>query len=99
MKHLVLLVVIASGCASVSIKGVSVLEESWTNALEKIRPKAAFAFQCPAEALDFTILDTQKLLDGVVPSTVGVRGCGKQATWVRQSNKGLVSWIAETNPQ
>lgn len=95
MRRVLLAAIFASNCATASIKNVTVLEESWSDALEQVRPKAAFDLQCPAEALDFTILTTQRLLDGVVPSTIGVRGCGKQATWIRQSRKGLVSWIAE----
>ena len=89
------LLLLVSGCATVTIKGVSVLEESWDDAVEQVRAKAAFDLQCPATSLDLTILTTQQLLDGVVASTIGVRGCGKQATWVRQKNR---NWLAESTP-
>jgi hypothetical protein len=96
MRRLILPLIILSGCATVSIKGVSVLEESWTEALDQVRPKAAFEFQCPEAKLHLTILTTKQYLDGVAPTSIGVRGCGKQATWVRLSRKGVNTWLAES---
>jgi hypothetical protein len=58
-----------------------------------LRAQAAFDFQCAAESLELT-----RLSDGTGPAmyvgaVYGVRGCGRQASYIRTDN---LSWVVNT---
>lgn len=51
---------------------------------DTLRPQAAYELQCPADQLQITELsgDCGKKAGNDYACTLGVRGCGKQATYV-----------------
>ena len=74
--------VLQTGCATVAINGVTVLEEAWQRDSVEVRNRASFDLGCSADKLSLTILSTQKYLDGTAPAVIGVTGCEKKATYI-----------------
>lgn len=58
-------------------------------------PTASYDLQCPAEQLEMTVLNRNEGL-GCAGSKIGVRGCGKQTTYVCNDSQ---LWIRETEVQ
>lgn len=59
---------------------------------DKLRPRAAYDLQCDAAKLQLQELggDCGKKLGETYTCTIGVRGCGKQATYVHVPN---ADWV------
>jgi hypothetical protein len=89
-----LLALSACGLAScagntVMVNGTEVYEDHWEKALQELRPRVAFDLGCPAEQSQFVLFKRT----GRHPSEVGVIGCGKRATYVRNVTSGGVGGV------
>lgn len=56
---------------------------------------ASFDLQCPGDKIEMTVLERNEGL-GCFGSKIGVRGCGKQTTYVCDNSR---SWIRESEVQ
>ena len=74
-------VVVLSGCGSLYNKG----------AKDDLSKRASFELNCPAEKLEYTVL--QKRADGYVTS-YGVSGCEKRAVYVISG----FQWLLNSDP-
>jgi len=83
-RMLLTLVVLASltGCAGpkVLINGQEVYEKHWRLTMTELGARARFDLGCETSQFEFALF--KKI--GRHPSEVGVAGCGKRATYVRQ---------------
>lgn len=102
MRHLkrllvgVLALVVTTGCAAtVKIGGIVVVKEAWDRAEMEIRSRASFELRCAPEQLSLRILSTMQFLEGAGPSSIGVSGCDRQATYVRVVNAHRETWLLE----
>ncbi len=68
------------------------VESAYTS---KGAPTASYDLQCPAEQLQMTVLNRNEGL-GCAGSKIGVRGCGKQTTYVCDNAQ---LWVRETEVQ
>ena len=61
------------------VDGIEVYEHQWVHTMNQIGPRAAFDLECPREQLKFTLFTRI----GRYPTEIGVRGCGRRSTYVR----------------
>jgi hypothetical protein len=70
---------------------------------DQLQPQAAYDLHCPANQLEFTPLggDCDKKLANDYDCTLGVRGCGQQATYlhVRETNTWVMNTTTVTSTQ
>ena len=85
VKHLgkstVLCALFALGCAGriVVVDGIEVYEGHWRAAREGVQSVASFPFECPPDALSYSLLRRS----GRAVSQVGVTGCGHRDVYTR----------------
>ena len=62
-----------------------VLERAKTEeAFDELRRRAAFDMNCSPDRLNFTVLAVHDDAGPDMPKQIGVRGCGKQATYTKE---------------
>ena len=70
---------------------------------DQLQPQAAYDLHCPANQLEFTPLsgDCDKKLANDYDCTLGVRGCGQQATYVhvRKTNTWIMNTVRTTSAE
>jgi len=76
-----------SGCTTIGNKA-----EFEKNSFDRVYPRAEFDMDCPKEKLKLTIINANR---HGYPETIGVRGCGHKAVYVRPDNQE--NWILNTN--
>jgi len=62
----------------IRVDGFEVYQDYWNKTVIDLGRTASFDLDCPESELEFTLLQKS----GRWPSRVGVRGCGRQATYV-----------------
>jgi hypothetical protein len=99
--RILLLLSIASGChhtadpPPVTVSGFKLNAEDWNENRTKIEHQAAFDLQCPNVSLTVLQVGNGFLQGGYYDdwaTRVGVRGCDRQATYVRT----LSGWVQNT---
>lgn len=84
--------VLAMSCGRVIVvDGIRVYEDNWRETTEELTPRASFDFDCAPQGLEFSLL--QKA--GRHPSSVGVTGCGRRATYTRVGRL----WFSDSESQ
>src|SRR5262249_4330496 len=68
------------GCATIEVNGIKADEGQWRKDEAEVRRRASFDLHCPASELQPTLLNTSGSAPPI-PWTIGVQGCGKQATY------------------
>lgn len=86
MKTVLLALLVAASAACVTVESAYAQKGAGT---------AAFDLGCPADQIQMTVLNRNEGL-GCAGSKVGVRGCGKQTTYVCDNNQ---TWMRESEVQ
>lgn len=82
MKRLVMLALFAAACGpTVLVDGHKLDQRLYDTAVAKVKDRAKFDFDCPAEKLQTTVIATWPSSDSEVQQ-LGVRGCDHHGTYV-----------------
>ena len=73
------------------VDGIEVYEHQWVHTMNQIGPRAAFDLDCPREQLEFTLFTRVRRY----PTEVGVRGCGRRSTYVRDGVAPSMQFVGE----
>jgi hypothetical protein len=87
----------ACGGSVIVVNGIEVYERLWDRAAQQVTQRASFDLQCPAQQLELTLIEKTVR----EPTAIGVRGCGRQGTYVRPLVGGHLStqWLLQSQVQ
>lgn len=79
-----------SGCAHVQRDGFTLDKGGWEKSEEAVLARGSFELRCAKTELRLTVLAAESGSGGY-PNTIGVEGCGKQATYIRP--RMTLNWV------
>jgi hypothetical protein len=90
-RSALLLLALLPACATVSSGGFEIPAHYAETAFPKLKNRATFDLDCPADQLTIVTLNVISSPAGNYPSEVGVRGCGRKAVYVPKDDAWRLS--------
>lgn len=85
----------ACGGAAIQRDGFTLEEEYTKESFSLVRKRASFDLSCPVQNLSYVVLSVYDDAGADAPKQIGVRGCGKQATYTNVNSHNQ-TWIMDS---